>query len=259
MFSEGTEAINHIKEILHPNEHCITLAKEVFDFYGTDFCITTGPADRHAIDPNANLSTIAFRYTPNEPDKDCMYINLKTNTGRDLEALTHELLHAQLRMKGFPSANIRKGQMICDLRNHIDHMLMFQDFQRMGLDIDKFYTTDATLTNEEFEKLIIKTKYNEVDWCYRWTCNWVDVQIFGPHRYTQWSDEQWPRVLDKFPNLRQTTPQIEEWFESGVYASPDRFIKVYEELVKIVGCTCIPDGCWFYLKPGDGKPTINSH
>src|SRR5580658_7501896 len=86
----GAEAIQHMKDILQPNEQCITLAEEVTAFYGTDFYF--------GFDSFRRLSGF-FAYTSY---KGKMCIVLKTNTGREREALTHELLHAKLLMKGFP-------------------------------------------------------------------------------------------------------------------------------------------------------------
>lgn len=241
----GTEAIRNMVSILQPNKYCVTLAEEVTAFYGTDF--------HFAIDPDETLSKF-FAYTFY---KGKMCIILKPNTGRERESLTHELLHANLLMKGFPWFDYPNDKWAYNLPNYIHHYLMFHDYQNMGLEIDKFNTTFGTLTNEEFDRCIAID--NEGNWCYRWTCNWVDEQIFGPDRYILWRESQWPHVLEIFPNLRQTTPRIQEWFECGDYASPERFITSYTQLVDIMKRTQIPDDCWFHLEPGNGKPNLIRH
>ncbi len=244
MLKSGAEAIRNMMCILQSNEHCVALAKEVTDFYGTDF--------HFAFNPNDTLSRfVPYTYQGK------MCILLKPNTGREREALTHELLHAKLLMKGFPYPDKPHEQSVHNLLNYIHHILMFHDYRSMGLDIYKFTAAFGTLTNEEFDQRIAED--NEGNWCYRWTCNWVDEQIFGPDRYKQWHESQWPRVLEIFPDLRQITPRIQEWFERRDYAFPERFIESYTQLADIMKRTQLPDDCWFHLEQGDGKPRFIWH
>lgn len=167
-----------------------------------------------------------------------------------MQALTHELLHAKLLMSGFPWLDVPNNTPY-NLLNYINHRLMYRDYEQMGLDLDKFYSNSAIPADEEFEKLIATGTEN---WSYRWFCNAVDEQILGSERYRHWREDLWPRVLEVFPGLHTTTRQIQEWFDRGDFAVPERFISSYSELARIMQRPPVPYGCWFRLEAGDGKP-----
>src|SRR5579862_1640317 len=120
----GKNAMHKMQHLLTSIPKCYPLAERVGDFFGTCLLLTTC----------SNMDT--SRFAPfSTPEEDKVHIKLGMKSDRICEALTHELLHGDLLLGGYPWFDMRQQSRVdpchdCTL-NYVHHALMVSQFESL--------------------------------------------------------------------------------------------------------------------------------
>jgi|SRR5579871_4829902 len=250
---EGPEAVQKIQSILRPNEECIKLAEDVCGFYGTDLKLGLN---------NDQPLSITLPYQSLQPDE--MRIILVTGTDREREALSHELLHAQLLAQGLPFPSLCESAQMAAL-NIVHHKLIFKDYQNnLKLAPNKFYGPTDFIDRAAVKMALQKREdeqYKTYEWCLRLCGDWLNWMLTKDENYVNWLQHDWglPHVQRHYPELtNELIEQIKTWFDRNL-DNPNTFVLDFNQLLQILGVPKIECIQWFFLTKDCNKDKPDRH
>jgi len=132
--------LNCMREIAARDENVLNLIAKIWFAYGGILVFA-----------NEQLEFSAFRLglelLPNDTLRPGPSIQIKLGSGREKEALAHELLHLDLGLSGYPRlvqntfSDGEQRQLANSILNIADHRVMRPMFEELGLDPERFMST----------------------------------------------------------------------------------------------------------------------
>lgn len=238
---KGMEAKEKMLEILASNAACCALAERVGQFFGSALLLTLGEYQEES-------SFALFLW----PHVDQVHIKLGLKSYRTREALTHELLHGNLLVEGFPWFDTSVDRSYGSLFNYVHHALMYPAYVDCGLDPAKFFVPGAH--NRAY---LNNPKADFAFWCREWCANWQAWRLLRDLRCKEWAEELLVLLEKKYPTLQATTLEIEAWFDAVEYRDPSNFEHAYNQLASLMGMPVLETEHWFRLLASQPSPILS--
>lgn len=234
----GEEAVAEMRSVLAGNEGCLSLLDRVADFFGGHIDLGEATRDVSGFWPN----------TDNQPPI-VLEIAL-AESQRKLEALTHELLHADIMISGYPflrKISYNLDRFHGEAPNYVYHEVMAPRFAHIGLEPKNFqlppeWQADEGLTN---------SNWTFTCWCKEWICFWLHAR----HTGDQHSEAQAQQILyilkpTQFAGVEWAAVKLKELFNSRAFLDADTFEDAYDELTTIMRAPKAPRENWFRIESG---------
>jgi hypothetical protein len=259
----GMEAETRIVERLSGHAEAQKLAREVITFYGDAFIYREDPSQVSSQSVVwVPADTLEFEYAS---------ITLDSDSGRETEALAHEILHLSHVMRGQPFEAIFPPDSDSDFRNYwgsrnsiagaVQHEMFVDEFVKLGFDRSKFltrigspdYETLATRHNALIRLNPLLAAQTSVVWSEMYLLFWMAAR----HGYDQaqaiaeetltWGT----RVHAELPDM---VPQLRQWVLDGRFRDFERYpaeLNDLYQLMKIPRATS-----WVVLKASQSGPAV---
>ncbi len=198
-------------------------------------------------------------------------IELRTNTSRIMEALTHELLHLSLIMGAHPCPGAfapgRFTEQHIDfvvevtpkLMNLVDHEAMIDVF--LELDYAKERFLGEASPGKDYNKvaglsLLQGTEpFSFTWWCSEYFRHWMGARQGQPKLSQRLADEALRHGLRVHPELKEVVRRLHGWAEKGDSKNPRTYRQSVERLFTIMRMP-LPSN-WYFLRLSDhGIPEV---
>lgn len=254
------------KVILHRLEHwprARTLAAEVCDFYGN--CLL------YYENSNFESSQYQIKLQHDPIALNYVSVQLQLGTSRTAEALSHELLHLNIRMRGFPFGE--KFFVPCELGkyagaftglypvigNLVEHELILEKFIDIGFDKRNFLGCISPppdykkLASAAVGSLFYRKEIGFSWWCLEYFRHWISTRHWIGDEPAIYADSALFYGSKVHPSMKATAQDIRDLIEAGVLTNKKQYhhhVNTLLELMKIPKFTE-----WAFIQPGsDGTP-----
>ncbi len=242
---EGPDAVQRMQEIMFPNQECLNLVESVASFFGNHIEFGYSPHE-------------TSRWWPNvESDRPHVLAIALARSERKREALSHELLHAQLMVQGYPWLHAHSGwstdRFHGNAPNWVDHLVMAPRFVALGLDSSKFSLAPLW----RLDSLLNDSRADLKFWCGEWFCFWSHWHDTGSEESRERAEE----IINVFRNTQfarivEVSRQVNSWYERGTFNDPATFEDSYDEFAQIMGVLPEPREHWCRFEPGENGPVV---
>lgn len=238
------------------------LAAMVVNFFGMSL--------EYYEDPALDSSKFEINFDHEPPRFRSAVIRLQLGTDRLAEALTHELLHLQQPIKGFPRPVkifvpneldpfapelLRFHPLVLNI---VDHELMIDAFLACGFERTRFLNRvqyadyGARARRVVHEGLEVATDFPW--WCLEFYRNWAN------HEDAAGTRQEAEKALDAgsriYPHLETAAKRMREWTEIGDFRKPDSHAAAVNELFGIMQLPLATG--WYVIQTSRGGPVAAS-
>lgn len=220
MLLSGTEAVEHMNQLLGDTPQCIYLVTQAHEYFGSRIEVAT--------DDRLDYASILLT-------DDLARITLGHGKNRDPPALIHELLHIDLYLDYFPRPN-RNGrdvqQVHGDLHNIVQHCVMLPTWLRLDLDQNDFVQR-KNYSAGDCDLWLSKTRYVGV-MAIKYLESYLNFVQTGDSKYIDWLRQCNSQLNRKYSALQVAFNQIDSWVEKGDYWSQHSYIGAFNELMALL-------------------------
>jgi hypothetical protein len=237
----GSEAELRILSRLAGHPEAQKLARDVIAFYGGYFSYQ---------EDASRVSSQSMVWAPSETMSfEYASITLDSDSGREAEALVHEILHLGQVMRGqpfeasFPRDASGDEREYWSARNAIagavQHEMFVDEYLRMGFERSKFLSRISRPDYENLARRHANLIRMNPGWAARTSIIWIEMYflswIASRHGYPEAEDfaqDTLQLALKLHPDLADTAPKMQEWLLAGRFKDftqyPDELARLYE-------------------------------
>lgn len=244
----GEHAYKQILSKLYGNPLAQGLVKKVYKFYGNFL--------NYSESQDALTSKYSFDFQ-HEPSIffESAHILLKLNTGREPEALTHELLHLDIPIRGYPLIEGTNSDEISDeilnkysdfypkVENLIHHELNIESFKEIGY-ARKHFLGSLSSPNRDYKSMALNPlpeKLYDYEFGFSWWCleyfrHWISIRHGNSLEVKKYAEDALHWGCQIHPKLGHAVEDMMNWVKIGEYKNPDRYpyqINTLMEIMKV--------------------------
>ncbi|MCW5784038.1 MAG: hypothetical protein KIT39_12065 [Nitrospirales bacterium] len=242
----GGNAYQAILSKLRENPLAQKMAKGVYEFYG-DFLT-------YAESQEALSSKFRFdiQHEPIISFKTASIL-LRLGTGREAEALVHELLHLQLPIQGF---SLIEGAEISDeipeesskafvdmygpIQNLVHHEINIGNFKALGY-LKRDFLGSASPPPFDYKRKVLNTLPHSYDWHigFSWWCleyfrHWISLRHGRSLEVNNHAKDALQWGSEVHPTLKQAAEGMMEWVKFGEFKNSSQYVDQVNNLLEIM-------------------------
>lgn len=244
--TNGENAYKKIMSKLSQNPAAQKLTNKIYEFYGTFL--------NYAESQEALSSKFSFdlQHEPSISFKSA-YILLQLNTGRESEALTHELLHLDIPIRGYPLIEgtnsddftdeilSKYSDLYPEVENLIHHELNIESFKKIGY-AKKHFLGSVTPPRGDYKAMVLNplpersydNAYGFSWWCLEYFRHWISIRHGKALEAKSYVEDALHWGFQMHPELQNAAKEMRNWVKIGEYKNPDRYPYQINALMEIM-------------------------